>query len=86
MNTGIQDVYNLAWKLAFVIKGRAQVQVLETYNQERIANAKQLLATTDRMFEFVAGSNWLLTLIRTTIFPPAALLRILNRFAKGSFR
>jgi 2-polyprenyl-6-methoxyphenol hydroxylase-like FAD-dependent oxidoreductase len=72
MNTGIQDVYNLAWKLAFVIKGRARTQLLETYNQERIANAKRLLATTDRMFEFAAGSNWLLSLIRTTIFPPIA--------------
>ena len=72
MNTGIQDVYNLAWKLAFVIKGRAGMQLLETYNQERIANAKRLLATTDRMFEFAAGSNWLLSLIRTTIFPPVA--------------
>lgn len=72
MNTGIQDVYNLAWKLAFVIKGRAGTQLLETYNQERIANAKRLLATTDRMFEFAAGSSGLLSLIRTTIFPPVA--------------
>lgn len=72
MNTGIQDVYNLAWKLAFVIKGHASAQLLETYDQERIANAKRLLATTDRMFEFAAGSNWLLSLIRTTVFPPVA--------------
>ncbi len=72
MNTGIQDVYNLAWKLALVIKGRAGAQILDTYNQERIANAKRLLATTDRMFEFAAGSDWLLSLIRTTVFPPVA--------------
>lgn len=72
MNTGIQDAYNLAWKLALVIKGRAKAKLLETYNEERLANAQRLLETTDRMFEFAAGSNWLLSLIRTTIFPPVA--------------
>lgn len=72
MNTGIQDAYNLAWKLAFVIKGAASEKLLETYNEERLANAKRLLETADRFFEFAAGSNWLLSLIRTTIFPPLA--------------
>lgn len=72
MNTGIGDVYNLAWKLALVIKGQARAGILETYNEERLANAKRLLETTDRMFEFTASSNWLLSLIRTTIFPPVA--------------
>ena len=72
MNTGIQDVYNLAWKLALVIKGRAAAKLLETYDEERLANAQRLLETTDRMFELAAGSDWLLSLIRTTIFPPIA--------------
>jgi 2-polyprenyl-6-methoxyphenol hydroxylase-like FAD-dependent oxidoreductase len=72
MNTGIQDAYNLAWKLAFVSKGRAGAQLLETYNEERLENAKRLLETTDRMFELGAGSNWLVSFIRTTIFPPLA--------------
>ncbi|KAF1980317.1 hypothetical protein BU23DRAFT_562694 [Bimuria novae-zelandiae CBS 107.79] len=34
-NTGIQDVYNLAWKLAYVISGKATPGLLETYNTER---------------------------------------------------
>ena len=72
MNTGIGDVYNLAWKLAFVIKGLASEKLLDTYNEERLANAKRLLESTDRMFELAAGDNWLLSLIRTTIFPPVA--------------
>jgi 2-polyprenyl-6-methoxyphenol hydroxylase-like FAD-dependent oxidoreductase len=72
MNTGIQDAYNLAWKLAFVIKGAAAESVLESYNEERLANAKRLLDTTDRMFELAAGSSWLMSFIRTTIFPPIA--------------
>ena len=72
MNTGIGDAYNLAWKLALVIKGVAAESILDTYNDERLANAKRLLETTDRIFEFAAGSNWLLGLLRTTIFPTVA--------------
>jgi len=72
MNTGIQDAYNLAWKLAFVIKGAAAESILDSYNEERLANAKRLLDTTDRMFELAAGSSWLMSFIRTTIFPPVA--------------
>src|SRR5215213_1048569 len=72
MNTGIQDAYNLAWKLAFVIKGAASESMLDTYNEERLANAKRLLDSTDRMFELAAGSSWLMSFLRTTIFPPIA--------------
>ncbi|HBB89242.1 MAG TPA: pentachlorophenol monooxygenase, partial [Blastocatellia bacterium] len=72
MNTGIQDAYNLAWKLALVLKHSADAQILETYNEERLPNAKRLTATTDRMFNFAAGKDWFVALIRTTIFPPLA--------------
>jgi hypothetical protein len=72
MNTGIQDVYNLAWKLALVVKGEAAESILDTYNEERLANAKRLLDSTDRMFELAAGSSWLMSFLRTTIFPPIA--------------
>jgi len=46
--------------------------VLETYNEERLPNARRLLQTTDRMFNIAAGSDWLLNVIRTTVFPPMA--------------
>ena len=72
MNTGIQDAYNLAWKLALVLKHAADMQLLNTYNEERLPNAKRLTATTDRMFNLAAGKNWFVALIRTTIFPPLA--------------
>ncbi|OOZ83761.1 FAD-dependent oxidoreductase [Bacillus cereus] len=39
-NTGIQDVHNLAWKLAAVIKGKAKPKLLETYHEERYPVAK----------------------------------------------
>jgi 2-polyprenyl-6-methoxyphenol hydroxylase-like FAD-dependent oxidoreductase len=35
MNTGIQDAYNLAWKLALVLRGRGRSELLDTYDAER---------------------------------------------------
>jgi 2-polyprenyl-6-methoxyphenol hydroxylase-like FAD-dependent oxidoreductase len=58
MNTGIQDGYNLAWKLAFVLKGWAKESILDSYNEERLANAKRLLQTTDQLFDIAAADQW----------------------------
>ena len=72
MNTGIQDGYNLAWKVALVLQGKMDPTLLETYNEERLENAKHLLQTTDRMFQFAAGSEWFLAFLRTNVLPPLA--------------
>ena len=69
MNTGIQDAYNLAWKLALVLQGKANAKLLETYSEERLENAKHLLQTTDQMFQIAAGSNWLLAFLRVNVLP-----------------
>lgn len=72
MNTGIQDAYNLAWKLAFVLRGNAQDSLLATYNEERLANAKRLLQTTDQFFNVVASDRWYLRFFRDNILPSLA--------------
>jgi len=72
MNTGIQDGYNLAWKMALAVQGNAGEKLLNTYNEERLENAKHLLQTTDRMFQFAAGSEWFLSFLRTDVLPPLA--------------
>ena len=72
MNTGIQDGYNLAWKMALVLKAGAGEKLLETYNEERLENAKNLLRTTDRIFQLAAGPEWLLAFLRTNVLPPVA--------------
>jgi 2-polyprenyl-6-methoxyphenol hydroxylase-like FAD-dependent oxidoreductase len=69
MNTGIQDAYNLAWKMALVLRRKTDEKLLETYNEERLENAKHLLKTTDRIFEFAAGADWLLEFLRTNVLP-----------------
>ena len=43
MNTGLQDAYNLAWKLALVVSGRADAALLDTYAQDRMPVAQELL-------------------------------------------
>lgn len=43
-NTGIQDVHNLAWKLAAVIGGRAGRELLDTYDAERRPIADRTMA------------------------------------------
>lgn len=72
MNTGIGDAYNLAWKLAFVLRGAADESLLDTYNAERLENAKNLLRTTDRAFNFAAHDDFLTGFIRTHVFPLVA--------------
>ena len=74
MNTGLQDAYNLAWKLALVIKGQAGVQLLESYEQERVPVARRLLNTTDRAFMLVVADNWLARLFRTWIMARVAAI------------
>lgn len=72
MNTGIQDAYNLAWKLALVIREQAQPALLDTYSEERLANAKQLLNSTDRFFDVAAGDRWYFEAFRKTLLPVVA--------------
>jgi 2-polyprenyl-6-methoxyphenol hydroxylase-like FAD-dependent oxidoreductase len=67
MNTGLQDAYNLGWKLALVVKGRAGEALLATYEDERIPVARRLLNTTDRAFKLVVADNWLAGMFRTKI-------------------
>ena len=69
MNTGIQDGYNLAWKLAMVLAGKADEKVLDTYNEERLPNAELLLKTTDRFFNLAASPEPVLSYIRMHVFP-----------------
>ncbi len=78
MNTGIQDAYNLAWKLSLVVKGQADDTLLDSYNDERLANAKHLLKTTDQFFDVATGDSWYLQFFRDNVIP--GLAGIINQF------
>lgn len=69
MNTGLQDAYNLAWKLAGVINQNYQPQILESYAEERMPVARKLLQTTDRAFNFINSKNPINRLLKNLILP-----------------
>ena len=78
MNTGIGDAVNLAWKLAAVTRGRAPARILDSYEPERIGFARRLVATTDRVFQFVTRSGRLAARVRIHVAPRviSALFRL----------
>ena len=41
LNSGIDDAGNLAWKLAYVLQGRASDRLLESYSDERVFAARE---------------------------------------------
>ncbi|HKE40629.1 MAG TPA: FAD-dependent monooxygenase [Casimicrobiaceae bacterium] len=67
MNTGLQDAYNLAWKLTLVVQGNADVALLDSYEQERVPIAQRLLNTTDRGFRLAVSDSPIAGLFRTKI-------------------
>ncbi|QQS52092.1 MAG: FAD-dependent monooxygenase [Bacteroidota bacterium] len=69
MNTGIQDAYNLAWKLSFVIKQKAHPALLQSYATERIGIAKRTAHFTGLFYSLVTSPNVLIKTIRLQALP-----------------
>lgn len=67
MNTGLQDAYNLGWKLALVVNGRMDARLLDSYEEERMPVARRLLETTDRAFMLVVNDSWIAGLLRSHV-------------------
>ncbi|WP_245400322.1 FAD-dependent monooxygenase [Nocardia albiluteola] len=56
MNTGLQDAYNLGWKLAHTLRGAPEA-LLDTYEAERLPVAREVLATTSQRFDSVTRTS-----------------------------
>ncbi|MGY2048246.1 FAD-dependent monooxygenase [Methylobacterium sp. JK268] len=69
MNTGIGDAVNLSWKLAGVLRGEAPPALLDSYEPERIAFARKLVASTDRAFQAAVGRGLGPEVLRTLVLP-----------------
>lgn len=83
MNTGIQDAWNLGWKLALVTRGAASDALLDTYESERWPVGRFLLRYTDRLFGTVTRAlspGRVLSWIRESVVP-----RILPVILKSSW-
>ena len=70
MNTGIQDAYNLGWKLALVLKGKASSSLLDTYQEERMPVAREVLHQTHRNTSLVLAKSPVLRLVRDHVLVP----------------
>jgi len=53
MNIGMQDAFNLGWKLAAVIRGEAKSELLDTYEPERRPVGEQAILGTDAMHDII---------------------------------
>ncbi len=76
---GIGDAVNLAWKLAAVLQEKAKAEVLDSYELERIAFARRLVATTDRAFTTVTSTSPFARLMRLRVIPLVAPLLFSSR-------
>ncbi|MDN5762485.1 MAG: FAD-dependent monooxygenase, partial [Microlunatus sp.] len=57
MNTGLQDAYNLGWKLAMVLSGDAAPSLLDSYHVERHPVGEEVVGRTTRASRTAAGAG-----------------------------
>jgi 2-polyprenyl-6-methoxyphenol hydroxylase-like FAD-dependent oxidoreductase len=86
MNTGLQDAFNLGWKLAAAIGG-APDALLDSYGAERIPVARRLLKTTDRAFMLAVSDSFWAGVVRTRVAARLAALALrVEAFRRFAFR
>ncbi|MBB3258553.1 3-(3-hydroxy-phenyl)propionate hydroxylase [Paraburkholderia bannensis] len=71
-NSGIDDADNLAWKLAWVVNGRADARLLDSYSDERVFAAHENLSYGTKSTEFMAPPSFAFELMRTAVLSLAA--------------
>lgn len=83
MNTGLQDAYNLAWKLAMTLQGNATDSLLNTYEEERLSTARSLVNTIDKVFGIVTIDSGFFGFMRMHVSPK--ILTVLKILGIGRF-
>lgn len=74
MNTGLQDVWNLVWKLDFALRNRVGDQFLETYTAERRPVIKHVIDITDFMTKAMGTPSKLAQAVRDAVIPVVSRL------------
>lgn len=74
MNTGLQDVWNLAWKLELILRGHGTERLLESYGAERLPIIKQVIETTDHMTRVLSAPSKLAQALRDVVIPMVSRL------------
>ncbi|WP_328406274.1 FAD-dependent oxidoreductase (plasmid) [Streptomyces sp. NBC_00390] len=83
LNTGIQEAFNLAWKLAMVIHGHAQYALLDSYSAERVPIGRDLLETTRKATRLVALKSALAAAAMPVVFAVVRRVPALRRRIEG---
>ena len=78
-NGGIQDVDNLGWKLAAVIKGEATPALLESYNEERIHGSDENIKNSARTTKFMSPDSSIERLFRDEVLHLAKTMPFARR-------
>jgi 3-(3-hydroxy-phenyl)propionate hydroxylase len=73
LNAGLRDVGNLAWKLAGIVKGTLQANVLQTYESERRDHAKAMIDLADTFGAMLMPTNRFVAFLRDRFFSLARL-------------
>ena len=74
MNTGLQDVWNLVWKLDLFLHGRGNERLLDSYSAERLPVIKHVIETTDHLTKVMGTPNKFAQALRDTIIPMVSRL------------
>jgi 2-polyprenyl-6-methoxyphenol hydroxylase-like FAD-dependent oxidoreductase len=82
MNTGIQEAFNLGWKLASVLKGAAPDRLLDTYHLERHPIERDVLRQTGFITQMAEADHGPLKLLRERAMPVLAALGPLRDAAR----
>lgn len=68
LNAGLRDVFNLTWKIAWILKGRLKPETLVSYQVERHAHAKAMIELADLFGAMLSQTHPLLAWLRDTFF------------------
>jgi hypothetical protein len=74
MNTGLQDAWNLAWKLDLALLGHAGEALLDSYGAERLPVIRSVIGTTDLMTRAMGTPSRIAQALRDTIIPMVSRL------------
>ncbi|KAG0306592.1 hypothetical protein BGZ97_000684 [Linnemannia gamsii] len=64
LNTGLQDSYNLAWKIAMVLKGIAPLSIVDSYSAERIPIADEIIHLSAKNLVLFVSENYFFYQVR----------------------
>ena len=74
MNTGLQDVWNLVWKLDLFLNLRGNERLLDSYEAERLPVIRNVIEMTDTMTRVMSTPNRFAQTLRDAVIPMVSRL------------